>query len=108
MTDIHDVFHVSQLKRCLSVPAEQTPMETMDLQLDLQYQERPVKILDTDTQQTRRTAVRFSQVQWSNHTEAEATGEREDDLKNEFPYLFDDQLESRGRDSSKGGMFITP
>jgi len=49
MLAIHDMFHISQLKRCLRVPEEQAPMETMDLQLDLQYQERPVKILDTVT-----------------------------------------------------------
>ena len=41
----------------------------------------------------------FYRVQWSNYIEAEATWEREDDLKKEFPYLFDDQLESRERDS---------
>ena len=35
MSDIHDVFHVSQLKRCLRVPEEQAPTETLDLQLDL-------------------------------------------------------------------------
>ena len=62
MSDIHDVFHVSQVKKCLRVPEEQAPMETMDLQLDLQYQERPVKILDTVTRQTRRTVVRFCWV----------------------------------------------
>jgi hypothetical protein len=80
----------------LRVPEEQAPKEAMDLQPDLQYQERPIKILDTITQQTRRTTVKFCQVQWSNQTEAEATWEREDDLKNEFSYLFKDQLESRG------------
>ena len=37
MSDIHNVFHVSQLKKCLRVPEEQVPMEVMDLQLDLQY-----------------------------------------------------------------------
>ena len=98
MSDIHNVFHVSQLKKCLRVPEEQAPMEAMDLQLDLQYQERPIKILDVATRQTR-TTVRFCRVQWSNHTEAEATWEREDDLKKEFPYLFEEQLKSRGRDS---------
>ena len=35
MLDVHDVFHVSQLKKCLRVPEEQVPMETMDLQPDL-------------------------------------------------------------------------
>jgi len=99
MLDIHDVFHVSQLNKCLRVPEEQAPMEAMDLQPDLQYQERPIKILDTVTRQTRRTTVRFCRVQWNNHTETEATWEREDDLKKEFPYLLEDQLESRERDS---------
>ena len=94
MSDVHDVFHVSQLKKCLRVLEEQVPMETTDLQPDLQYQEMPVKILDTVTRQTRRTAVRVYRVQWSNHTEVEATWEREDDLKKEFPYLFEDWLES--------------
>jgi len=89
MSDIHNVFHVSQLKRCLRVPEEQAPIEAIDLQPDLQYQERPIKILDIATRQTRRTTVRFCRVQWSNHTEAEATWEREDDLKKEFPYLFE-------------------
>ena len=87
MSDIHNVFHVSQLKKCLRVPEEQVPTEVMDLQPDLQYQERPIKILDVATRQTRGSAVRFCRVQWSNHTEAEATWEREDDLKKEFPYL---------------------
>ena len=76
------------MKKCLRVPEEQVLMEVMDLQPDLQYQERPIKILDEATRQTRRTAVRFCRVQWSNHTEAKATWEREEDLKKEFPYLF--------------------
>ena len=90
MSDMHDVFHISQLKRCLRGPKEQAPMETMDLQLDLQYQERPVKILDTVTRRTRRIAVRFYRVEWSNHTEAEVTWVRENDLKKEFSYVFKD------------------
>ena len=73
------------------VPEEQTPMELMDLQPDLQYQERLIKILDVATRQTRRAAIRFCRVQWRNHTEAEATWEREEDLKKEFPYLFENQ-----------------
>jgi hypothetical protein len=39
-------------------------------------------------------------VQWSNHTEEEATWEKEDQLKAEFLEIFSNLLESRGRDSS--------
>jgi hypothetical protein len=37
--DVHDVFHVSQLKKCLHVPEEQIPMEDLDAKEDLSYQE---------------------------------------------------------------------
>jgi hypothetical protein len=47
LSDVHDVFHVSQLKMCLRVPEEQIPMEQLDLGRDLSYSERPVRILDT-------------------------------------------------------------
>jgi hypothetical protein len=44
---VHDVFHVSQLKKCLRVLEEQLPMEYFDLGGDLTYSERPIKILDS-------------------------------------------------------------
>jgi hypothetical protein len=46
LSDVHDVFHVLQLKKCLRVPEEQLPMEELDLRGDLTYSERPVKIWD--------------------------------------------------------------
>jgi hypothetical protein len=46
-SNVHDVFHVSQLKKCLRVPEEQLTMEELNLGGDLTYSERPVKILDT-------------------------------------------------------------
>jgi hypothetical protein len=46
LSDVHDVFHVSQLKKCLRVLEEQLPMEYLDLGVDLTYSERPIKILD--------------------------------------------------------------
>jgi hypothetical protein len=45
LSDVHDVFHVSQLKKCLSVPEEQISMEDLDAKEDLSYQEYPIKIL---------------------------------------------------------------
>jgi hypothetical protein len=46
LSDVPDVFHVSQLKKCLRVPKEQIPMEDLDVKEDLSYQEYPVKILE--------------------------------------------------------------
>jgi hypothetical protein len=46
LSDVHDVFHVSQLKKCLCVPEEQIAMEELDAKEDLSYQEYPVKILE--------------------------------------------------------------
>jgi hypothetical protein len=46
LSEVHDVFHVSRLKKCLRVPEEQLPMEYLDLGGYLTYSERPIKILD--------------------------------------------------------------
>jgi hypothetical protein len=46
LSDVHDVFHVSQLKKCLCVPEEQIPMEDLDAKEDLSYHLYPVKILE--------------------------------------------------------------
>ena len=74
MSDIHPVFHVSQLRRCLRVPGtEHVPVEAIDLQPDMRYQEVPVKILDTVTKRTRNSEVRICRVQWSRHGVEEAT-----------------------------------
>jgi hypothetical protein len=53
-----------------------------------------MRTLDTMTRQ----AFKVGKVQWSWHFEAEATWEREDTLKEEFPDLFEGHSESRGRD----------
>jgi hypothetical protein len=99
LSDVHDVFHASQLKKCLRVPEEQIPMEDLDTKEDLSYQEYPVKILETSERVTRNKRIKMCKVQWSHHTEEESTWEREEELKAEFPRFFSDPSESRGRDS---------
>jgi transposase InsO family protein len=86
--DVHDVFHVSQLKKCLRVPEEQLPMEDLSVQEDLFYVEYPIKILDTLTRVTRNKVIKMCKVQWSHHGEDEATWEREVELRIDFPHLF--------------------
>jgi hypothetical protein len=98
LSDVHDVFHVSQLKKCLHVPEEQIPMEDLDAK-DLSYQEYPIKILETSKRVTRNKRIKMCKVQWSHHTEEEVTWEWEEELKAEFLSLFSDPSESLGRDS---------
>jgi hypothetical protein len=99
LSNVNDVFHVSQLKKYFRVPKEQIPMKGLDAKEDLSYQERPVKILETPERVTPNKRVKICKVQWTHHTEEEATWEREEELKAEFPRLFSDPSESRGRDS---------
>jgi hypothetical protein len=88
LADVHDVFHVSQLKKSLRVPEEQLPMEELSVQDDLTYTEYPIKILDTLTRVTMSKVIKICKVQWSHHGEDEATWEREEELRIEFPHLF--------------------
>ena len=99
LSDVHNVFHISQLKKCLRVPEEQLPLEELNVQDDLNYTEYLVKILDTLEMITRNKRIRMCKVQWSRHEEDEATWEREDELQAEFPQLFANPAESRGQDS---------
>jgi hypothetical protein len=99
LSDMHDVFHVSQLKKGMCVPEEQLPMQDLDAKEDHSYQGYPVKILETSKRVTRNKKIRMCKVQWSHHTEEEATWEREEELIVEFPSFFSDLSESRGRDS---------
>jgi hypothetical protein len=100
LTDVHDVFHVSQLRKCLRVLKEQLHLKELTIGKDLTYQEYPVKILDTSEKVTRNNHYKMCKVQWSNHTKDEATWEKEDQLKAKFPYIFSNLTESQGRDSS--------
>jgi hypothetical protein len=70
---VHDVFHVSQLKKCLQVPEEQLPVESLEVQEDLTYIEKPTQILETTDRVTRRKTIRMCKVRWNHHSEEEAT-----------------------------------
>ena len=93
LSKVHNVFHVSLLQKCLEVPKKPEVFQnidyrSVDLNQDLTYREVPIRILDEAYRTTRRRSIKYLKVQWSNHTEEEATWEREDYLKTEFPDLF--------------------
>ncbi|WVZ70192.1 hypothetical protein U9M48_018878, partial [Paspalum notatum var. saurae] len=82
---VHDVFHVSQLKKCLRLPEEVIDTSQIQIQPDLTYEEQPIKILDQKQRSTRRRTINFYKVQWSNHSEEEATWEQEEFLQTKYP-----------------------
>ena len=85
---IHNVFHVSQLRKCLKVLDEPVSHEELELQADLTYVEKPAKILAEIWKQLRNRAIKYCKVQWKHHPEREATWEKEDDLREAYPELF--------------------
>ena len=74
------MFHVSQLKKChtemADIPLRDTvPLEAIQLDRDLTYEEKLVKILEYVSRVSRGKVIKFCKVQWSHHTEDEATWE---------------------------------
>jgi hypothetical protein len=99
LSDVHNMFYVSQLKKYLRVLEEQVSMKDLDASVDLSYQEYPVKILETSKRVTQNKRIKMCKVQWSHHTKEESTWEREEELKAEFASFFSGPSESQGRDS---------
>jgi hypothetical protein len=85
LAGVHDIFHISQLKKCLKAPVDVILSEVAPLDTDLTYPEHPIKILDQKSRVTRRKTIKFYKIQWSNHTEGEATWESEDSLRSHHP-----------------------
>ena len=62
LSGVHDMFHVSQLKKCLRVPEEQIPLEDLTVKEDLTYEEFPVRILETAKGVTRSQVIKMCKV----------------------------------------------
>ncbi|XP_021757123.1 uncharacterized protein LOC110722167 [Chenopodium quinoa] len=88
LSKVHDVFHVSQLRRYIPDKSHVLQPETIELNQSLTYEERPVKILDNKVRSTRNKNVKIVKVLWSNQEYEEATWEAEDEMKKNYPELF--------------------
>jgi hypothetical protein len=85
LAGVHNIFHVSQLKKCFKAPMDVVLPEVTPLEDDLSYPEHPIKVLDQKDRVTRRKTIKFFKIQWSNHTEEEAIWESEDFLCSHHP-----------------------
>jgi hypothetical protein len=85
LATIHNIFHVSQHKKCIKIPTEVINFQTIKIELDLSYTEHPIRILDTKERSTRRETIKMFKIQWHHHTEEEATWETKSYLQHNFP-----------------------
>jgi hypothetical protein len=60
---VHDIFHMSQLKKCLKAPVDVVLPEVTPLEADLSYPEHPIKVLDQKDRVTRHKTVKFFKIQ---------------------------------------------
>ena len=107
LADVHNVFHVSQLRRCISPPEKRTAMAEIELTKDLTYEERPFKILDQMERFNRSKSRKFYKVQWMHHTESESTWESEEFLRHVIQNGFPKQPNLEDEIHSKWGRFVT-
>jgi hypothetical protein len=85
LAGVLDIFYMSQLKKCLKALVDVVLPEVTPLEADLSYPEHPIKILDQKDHVTRRKTIKFFKIQWSNHSEEEATWKSEDFLHPRHP-----------------------
>jgi hypothetical protein len=75
LAGVHDIFHISQLKKCLKAPVDVVLPDVAPLEADFTYPEHVM----------RHKTIKFFKVQWSNYTEEEATWESEEFLHSRHP-----------------------
>jgi hypothetical protein len=92
---VHNVFHVTQLKKGMPVPENEVITEANAwIEPDFSLIEHPLRVLYQKERKTRRQTIRMYKIQWSHHTEEEATWETEDYLNTKYPGF----LQSRNRE----------
>jgi hypothetical protein len=85
LSEGHNVFHVSQLKRCLKPPADVVIEDTIPLEPDLTYKAYPTRILNQQDRVTHNKTTQFYKVQWNDHSKDKATWEHEEFLWSNYP-----------------------
>ncbi|KAL0541388.1 hypothetical protein IC582_021430 [Cucumis melo] len=89
LSTVHDVFHVSMLRKYVSDPSHVVDYEPLEIDENLSYTERPVEVLAREVKTLRNKEIPLVKVLWRNHRVEEATWEREDDMRSRYPELFE-------------------
>ena len=87
---VHNVFHISMLCRYISDPSHVLEAPEIEMRDDLSYEKQPVQILGREEKEFRNKTISLVKVLWRNHQVGEATWEREDQMRDQYPHLFHD------------------
>ena len=88
LASTHNVFHISMLRKYVSDQSHVLSYEPLELQPDLSYEVKPVKILERGIKELRTKQIPLVKVLWSNTAVEEATWELEDDMREKYPEIF--------------------
>ena len=88
LVGVHDVFHVSQLKRYVHDPTHVLDHTHLTVRSNMTYEESPVSILDRCEKVLKTRVIPLVRVRWGSRAEADSTWEREDEMRQRFPDLF--------------------
>ena len=88
LNDVHDTFHVSNLKKCLVDPTLQVPLGEIKVDTKINFVEEPVEIMEREIKKLKRSRIAIVKVRWNSKQDPEFTWEREDQMKLKYLYLF--------------------
>ena len=87
---IHEVFHVSMLRKYTPDPTRVVDSREITVDTDGTFEEGPVHILDSQDQVLRHKTMRLVKVSWQHRRVEKATWEFEDTMRATYPFLFED------------------
>ncbi|XP_076889511.1 uncharacterized protein LOC143540291 [Bidens hawaiensis] len=85
---IHDVFHVSNLRKCLADETLAMPLKHAQVNEKLKFVEEPIRIEDRQTKFLKRKRLKLVKVRWNSRRGPEFTWELESEMKRKYPHLF--------------------
>ncbi|KAL4563303.1 hypothetical protein LXL04_027343 [Taraxacum kok-saghyz] len=88
LQNVHDTFHVSNLKKCLTDATLIIPLEEVQVNEKLNFVEEPVEIMDREVKRLKQSRIPIVKVRWNAKRGPEFTWEREDQMKQKYPHLF--------------------
>ena len=87
LTKLHDVFHVSMLRRYRSDESHILPVQDVQVQSDYSYDEEPKAILAQEVKELRNKQIPLVKVLWQHHAMEGATWEPEVTMRAQYPQL---------------------